>query len=206
MMKKGASLMFGQFQEIYELAKPFLDTRNNDIHMKVSYAFCNKLLETEGGVQSVAKPAIILHDVGWKMVPEELQLKAFGPIDYDRTINRIHEVEGARIAREILEQLGWDAVVIDEIAEIILGHDSRKTPLSTSDAVVKDADKLWRYSSEALVIDCERFGIDPAIHVEWLGKQIDGWFITDTGVKLAREELQSRFTSLPVQKNTSNQT
>lgn len=196
MTKKGVSQMFGQFQEIYELAKPFLDTRNNDIHMKVSYRFCEKLLETEGGVESVAKPAIILHDVGWKMVSEELQLKAFGPINYDRTINRIHEVEGARIAREILEQLGWDAAVIAEIAEIILGHDSREAQLSASDAVVKDADKLWRYSREALVIDCERFCIDPGVHVGWLGKQIDGWFITESGIRLAREELKSRLAGL----------
>ncbi len=188
--------MFGQFQEVYELAKPFLDTRNNDIHMKVSYAFCKKLLEIEGGLEYVVKPAVILHDVGWKMVPEELQLKAFGPKDYDRTINRIHEVEGSRIAREILGQLEWDTVVIDEIAEIILGHDSRKAALSINDAIVKDSDKLWRYSKEALAIDCERFGIDPARHVKWLGTQIEEWFLTETGIKLAREELELRSSSL----------
>ena len=96
--------MFGQFQEVYELAKPYLNTRNNDIHMKVSYAFCSKLLEIEGGIESIVKPAVILHDVGWKMVPEELQLKAFGPKDYDRTLNRVHEVEGSRLAREILDR------------------------------------------------------------------------------------------------------
>lgn len=188
--------MFGQFQEVYELAKPYLNTRNNDIHMKVAYAFCSKLLEIEGGIESVVKPAVILHDVGWKMVPEELQLKAFGPKDYDRTINRIHEVEGSRLAREILQQLNWDKVVIDEIAEIIQGHDSRKAALSTNDALVKDADKLWRYSQEALVIDCERFHIDPDTHVEWLGNQIDEWFITDSAIKLAREELESRLAGL----------
>ncbi|MDD3473776.1 MAG: HD domain-containing protein [Syntrophaceae bacterium] len=188
--------MFGQFQEVYELAKPYLNTRNNDIHMKVSYAFCSKLLEIEGGIESIVKPAVILHDVGWKMVPEELQLKAFGPKDYDRTLNRVHEVEGSRLAREILQQLKWDTAVIDEIAEIILGHDSRKAALSINDALVKDADKLWRYSPEALVIDCERFHIDPDTHVKWLGTQIDEWFITDSAIKLAREELESRFAGL----------
>ncbi len=188
--------MFGPFHEVYELAKPFLNTRNNEIHMKISYAFCSKLLEREGGVETVAKPAIILHDVGWKMVPEELQLKAFGPHEYDRKINRIHEVEGARIAREILEKVKYDPVLIDEIAEIILGHDSRQDPLSISDAIVKDADKLWRFSQEALIIDSERFSIDPRVHAVWLGQQIDGWLITETGRKTAREEQQLRIAGL----------
>jgi hypothetical protein len=44
------------------MAKPFLDTRNNLIHMEVS--------------------------------------RAFGPKAEDAETNRIHEVEGARIARE----------------------------------------------------------------------------------------------------------
>ncbi len=184
--------MFGPFSAIYEHAKPYLDTRNNDIHMRTSYAFVNKILETESGNKAVVLPAIILHDVGWKMVPEELHLRAFGPHNYDRAINRIHEVEGARIAREILEKVKYNPLLIDEIAEIILGHDSRKDPLSLNDAIVKDADKLWRFSKDALEIDSKRFRIDPKVHVEWLAQQIDEWFITETGREIARTENKLR--------------
>lgn len=188
--------MFGPFSAVYELAKPFLDTRNNEIHMRISYGFVNKLLEVEKGNQAVVRPAIILHDVGWKMVPEELHLQAFGPKNYDRTINRIHEVEGARIARQILEDVNYDSQLIEEIVEIISGHDSREKPLSIDDAIVKDADKLWRFSKEAIKIDPERFGIDPAVHVHWLGEQIDEWFLTETGRKIANEEQRLRTLSL----------
>ena len=114
------------FWEIREKASPFLDTRNNLIHMEVSEAFAVRLLETEQGDATVVLPAIILHDVGWKMVPENLHLQAFGPKAKDMETNRIHEVEGARIAREILESLNFSSSLVDEVVEIILGHDSRE--------------------------------------------------------------------------------
>ncbi|MDA8407136.1 MAG: HD domain-containing protein [Deltaproteobacteria bacterium] len=185
-----------RFQEIREMAESFLDTRNNLIHMEVSSAFALRLLNSEPGDETVVMPAIILHDVGWKMVPEELQIQAFGPKAKDMETNRIHEVEGARIAREILEKLEYEASLVDEIVEIILGHDSRRNPLSFNDAIVKDADKLWRFSKEAFKIDPERFGIDPLAHMHWLGQQIDGWFVTETGRKVAREEQRLRVVSL----------
>ncbi len=188
--------MRARFREIIEMAKSFLDTRNNRIHMEVSKGFAVRLLDSERGDETVVLPAIILHDVGWKMVSEELHLQAFGPHAKDMETNRIHEVEGARIAREILEKLEYDESLVDEIVEIILGHDSRKDPLSLNDAIVKDADKLWRFSKEAFKIDPERFRIDPAAHIHWLGQQIDGWFITETGRKIAREEHQLRVVSL----------
>lgn len=188
--------MFGQFQEIYELAKPFLDTRNNEIHMRVSRDFAVRLLEAEGGDPNVILPAIMLHDVGWKMIPEDLHLQAFGPHAKDMDTNRIHEVEGARIAREILEKVNYDRALIDEVAEIIIGHDSREKALSLNDAIVKDADKLWRFSKEALCIDPERFHVEPAIHISWLERQIDGWLITETGRKIATEEQSMRAKAL----------
>ncbi|MGC8605841.1 MAG: HD domain-containing protein, partial [Desulfomonilaceae bacterium] len=148
--------MRGLFREICQMAKPFLDTRSNFIHMQVSKAFALKLLETEHGEEDVVIPAIILHDVGWKMIPEALHLQAFGPKAKDLETNRIHELEGARIALEILKQLKYDSKLIEEVVEIISGHDSRKEPLSLNDAIVKDADKLWRFSKEAIQINPQR--------------------------------------------------
>jgi HD superfamily phosphodiesterase len=188
--------MQAPFWEISEKAKPFLDTRNNLIHMEVSQDFAIKLLKIEPGEKRVVLPAIILHDVGWKMVPEDLHLHAFGPKAKDMETNRIHEVEGARIAREIPESLDFSRSLVDEIVEIILGHDSRKDALSLNDAIVKDADKLWRFSAEAFKINPKKFKIDPEVHVNWLGQQIDGWFITETGRKIALDEQRLRAANL----------
>lgn len=181
-----------RYPEIYELARPFLDTRDNEIHTRIAFSFALKLLAAEGGDERIVLPAVMLHDLGWKFVPEDLHLKAFGPDTSDMNINRIHEVEGSKKAREILQMVGYEPEVVEEIAEIILGHDSRKEALSLNDAIVKDSDKLWRFSAEALVIDPRRFRIDPAAHAEWLKHQIEGWFITKTAKNLAREEQRQR--------------
>ena len=188
----GGSLMEKRYPEIFERAKPFLETRQNEIHTRVAFSFALKLLAAEGGDERVILPAVMLHDIGWKFVPEDLHLKAFGPQDVDMNINRIHEVEGSRKAREILEKVGYEQDLIKEIAEIILGHDSRKDSLSLNDAIVKDSDKLWRFSADAFAIDPERFQIDPEVHAKWLEQQIEKWFFTETAKKLAREEQRQR--------------
>jgi len=53
------------YQRIFELAVPFLQTRDNEIHTKVSYAFAERLVSVEGGDRNIVVPAILLHDVGW---------------------------------------------------------------------------------------------------------------------------------------------
>jgi len=182
----------GIYRKIFNMAGPYLDTRDNDIHTRVAYSFALKLLEAEGGDERVVIPAVLLHDLGWKMVPEDLQLKAFGPGKNDREINRVHEVEGAKKAREILESVNYDPDLVEQIVTIISGHDSRREALSLNDSIVKDSDKLWRFSKEALEVDPKRFGIEPAVHTEWLKHQIDRWFLTETGRKLARQEQRLR--------------
>jgi hypothetical protein len=184
--------MEGTCRRIFERAQPYIETRDNVIHTTVAYSFAVKLLAAEGGDEAVVLPAVILHDVGWKCVPEDLQLKAFGPGRRDTDIRRIHEVEGSKIARAILEEIGYAPRLIDEICEIIVGHDSRTEALSLNDAIVKDSDKLWRFSEPALKVDPQRFNIHPAVHAEWLKHQIDGGFLTETGRRLAREEIRQR--------------
>lgn len=188
--------MEGIYGKLYRLAGPYLDTRENDLHTRIAYSFALKLLEAEGGDEKIVIPAVLLHDVGWKAVPEELQLKAFGPGKYDLEINRIHEVEGAKIARELLQQAGYDPALVDQITEIILGHDSRQEAISHNDAMVKDSDKLWRFSREAIRVDAQRFRVDSVAHVVWLGRQIDGWFLTATGKKMALAEHKLRLLEL----------
>ena len=179
-------------RQIYQLAQPYLSTRHNDVHTAISMRFANALLRTEGGQESIVMPAIILHDVGWKKVPEDLQLKAFGPNATSPEINRTHEKEGVRIAGDILAEVDYDKEKISEILEIIDGHDSRKEAISLNDRIVKDADKLWRYTRNGFHIDIERFGESYAQGLNRLRKNWPDCFFTRTARKLAEKELQLR--------------
>lgn len=84
--------------------------------------------------------------MGWNAVPEELHLKAFGPKG-DRSINRLHEIEGVKIAAALLQQIPLNDAVREEILRIIDAHDSGNNPLTLEEKIVKDADKLFRFST-----------------------------------------------------------
>ena len=180
------------FEEIWRMAKPYLDTRKNDVHTRISIRFAYRLLEAEGGDENIVVPAVILHDVGWKKVPPELHLKAFGPKATSPEINRAHEIEGVKIARNILTNLKYDEAKTALIADIIDGHDSRKESISLDDRIVKDADKLWRYSNEGFEIDRERFEESYTDGLNRLRRYLNRWFFTTTANKLAKKELQKR--------------
>lgn len=179
-------------EELWRLAEPYLNTRSNDIHTPIAVDFAYELLRKEGGDEGIVIPAMILHDVGWKRVPAERQLEAFGPKAKSAELNRVHEKEGALIAVGILKELGYEEERIKEIAEIIEGHDSRKVALSLNDMLVKDADKLWRYSRTGFQIDQERFEETPEQALGRLRSSIEIGFFTDTARELARKELEER--------------
>ena len=93
------------FKKIQELSKPYLDTRHNEVHTAISTSLAFLLLEKEGGDEDIVIPAIILHDTGWKRVPPELHLKAFGPKADAPKLNRLHEVEGGENCKENIAKI-----------------------------------------------------------------------------------------------------
>ncbi|EFK07345.1 HD domain protein [delta proteobacterium NaphS2] len=184
------------YERIWDLARPYLNTRKNDTHTEIAAGLAQQLLAQEGGDEDVVMPAIILHDTGWKKVPEDVQLKAFGPKATSSEWNRVHEVEGARIAGDILRKVDYPDDKILEIQEIIKGHDSRKEALSINDGIVKDADKLWRYSQNASQINVIRFGVTADENVQWLRRNLETWFLTKSGKQMAKEALEERIQEL----------
>ena len=180
------------FEKICQLTTPYLDTRHNDVHTAVSTRLAFELLKREGGDEDIVIPAIILHDTGWKRVPAELHLKAFGPKATNSELNRLHETEGVKIADEILQAVNYDRAKSKKILEIIDGHDSRRKSLSLNDRIVKDADKLWRYTGSGFYIDIKRFGESFEEGLERLRGNMPGWFFTVTAKAMAAEKLNRR--------------
>jgi HD superfamily phosphodiesterase len=186
----GTHAMSTVYDEIYKRAEPYWATRKNDAHVPCSYDYARRLLiHYPAAEEAVVLPAVLLHDVGWKMVPEEKQRDAFGPEVKDEATRRFHEKEGVRIAREILGSLAYDREKTDEILSIIDGHDSREKPLSLNDQLVKDADKLWRFTPHCVKIAYRHFGFELETYIHWLGKRIEEWFFTPEAKAMAREAL-----------------
>jgi HD domain len=192
------------FRKIFELAVPFLQTRLNLPHTFIVYQYAQLLLQAEGGSQEIAIPACILHDVGWSTVPEDQQLRAFGPNITDPEGRRKHEVEGVSIARQILSQAGYNGSLVGRIVEIIDGHDTTANARSLEDAITKDSDKLFRLSAIGFRVDCERFRADPLEYWPNLLKRSSNWFLTATGKELAAHEARGRDQELREQRKRSS--
>ena len=134
-------------------ARPYLDVRNNDEHTLVAYAVGQALLkEIPEARESVVLPAIILHDVGWKRVPEELLLDAVGRNPTRPDLVRDHELHGVEIAHGILQKRKPKGVDIEAVLAIIDGHDTTREARSIEDAVMKDADKCWRTTPHGMKV------------------------------------------------------
>jgi HD superfamily phosphodiesterase len=179
--------MKDEYQAIYLRAREYWNTRFNDIHMPHAYEHARKLLLAHRNADpDIVLPAILLHDVGWKSIPESQQLRAFGVTVQDRELQRFHETEGARIASDILASINFDPCRYASIVQIIDGHDSRQEALSLEDALVKDADKLWRFTLTAIDIDSRRFNLTVAQRVSMLEQRLDDWLFTDRAKAIAR--------------------
>ncbi len=175
--------------KLFDLARPYLSVRSNQEHTERSFSFAKELLKHLGGRKEIVFPAIILHDVGWSAVPEELHLQAFGPKQSDLSINRIHEVEGAKIAGKLLQEVTLSNEEREEICRIIENHDSGQEPLTLEEKIVKDADKLFRFSPRGFSIDAQRFGLNPRDYWHKLNQFKEDWFFTELGKTFASREL-----------------
>lgn len=174
-------------EDVWQLAAPHLAVRNNDSHTLYAYGLARALLASVPDADpDVVLPAILLHDTGWSTVAEELILEAIAPGGGRPDLVRQHEKEGARIATEVLSSLGRDPEVVRRIVDIIDGHDSRLVALSTDDAVVKDADKLWRVTPHGIQIVCGWFGLTREESLRITSARVQDSLFTEPARTMAR--------------------
>jgi hypothetical protein len=143
---------------LWQDARAFLDVRSNDVHTLISYRIARALLdEHEGVAESIVLPAILLHDVGWKRINTAYMLDGIGPDASCPELVREHEFHGVDIAGNILRHHEPVGIDIDAVLSIIDRHDTWKHATSTDDALVKDADKAWRFTTHCVSTICNWF-------------------------------------------------
>jgi hypothetical protein len=180
---------------LFQEAEPYLAVRGDITHTRVSHDYALILIREEGGDKGIVEPAVILHDVGWsRLEPREISL-AFGVLaegeEADR-LNRIHELEGASIAGQVLQSLDYDPLLIEKVTSIIRRHDSGIDIRFPEEGLVRDADKLWRSSKVGFWEEAERQDLDPKEVYRFLNERSKEWFFTSTALTLAGEDLKER--------------
>lgn len=174
-------------QAIWEKALPYLDVRSNDEHSIHAYHLLQGLLEVyPEGDADVLLPAILLHDTGWKQIPAEKILHAFGPNNKYPELTRQHELEGMAIAEKILQDLAYPVAMIEQVQQLIDGHDTTKHARSLNDSLLKDADKLWRYTPHGVKTIQGWFELPTADVLDILENFVLPGFLTDFGKNAAQ--------------------
>lgn len=187
-------------QKIWELALSYQDKRNDEGHAEIATGYALELLgmwlDADG---FIVIPAIILHDIGWSQMPADKLMIVYNPPskEAEYTARLEHQIYALPLTVKILREVSYDPNLIPKILLIISQHDTRKGYWTISDAIVRDADKLWRYSQRHLEIAAKNKGWTTKKEAEDFltnvtVKKIDepGFFMTEEARQIARRDIR----------------
>jgi hypothetical protein len=177
--------------DVWRAAAPFLRIRKNDIHVPISFDYAERLLEEHPQADElVVRLAILLHDIGWYKIDEaDIFSKGFGENWKESDVRFLHEREGCRMAKELLGNLGYDRANISRVVAIIDGHDTRAEARSLEDMLVRDADKLWRFTPVGIACTCDWFKRTPSSLAADLMDHVWNELHTEAGRRIASQDL-----------------
>lgn len=166
-------------------------TRANDIHLPISVAYAERLCDAYPEADALlVRVTTLLHDTGWARVDETKIISEGFAGDWRKADIRFeHERHGCDIAREVLPGLGYDDAFIERVTAIIDGHDTRQVSHSLEDSLVRDADRLWRFTAAGIALASGWFGLSPAEYTRRLRSEIIPELLTDAAVQMAEAEL-----------------
>ncbi len=181
-----------QYQEIFKAAEKYMRVRKNDVHIPLSFAYALRLIEKYPAANAdLAAAGIILHDIGWYSIDEDdIFKKGFQSENFMQSdVRYLHESEGVRLSVEVLSSLNYPAEFIEKVGIIIDGHDTRAFAKSLEDEIVRDADKLWRFSVTGVSIACDWFKQTPSRYCNRLETDIIPQLHLPESIEMAKADL-----------------
>lgn len=177
---------------IWKAVVPETRARSNDIHLPISLAYAERLCNAfPHADRQLVRIAIQLHDTGWGRVDEDRILSEGFSGEWRKAEIRFeHERQGCLIAREVLPPLGYGDEFVEEVCAIIDGHDTRMEAHTLEDALVRDADRLWRFDHAGIALASGWFRMDPAVYTDRLESQIIPELLTAPAITMATADLQ----------------
>ena len=181
----------GELEALWAAVVPETRARGNDIHLPISLSFARRLCDAYPEAdRTLVLVSTLLHDTGWAHVDQEKIISDGFRGDWRKAdIRYQHEREGCLVARRVLPPLGYDAQFIDEVCKIIDGHDTRPNAYTLEDALMRDADRLWRFDHAGIALASGWFGQDPSTYTDRLETEIIPELITQAAVDMATADL-----------------
>lgn len=180
------------FDKLWKAIEPETRTRANDMHLPVVVAYASRLCDAYPSAdREVTLVAALLHDTGWAHVDESRIISEGFSGDWRKAAIRYeHEAEGVKVARRVLPTLGYDEAFVNRVCEIIDGHDTRPVAFSLEDAIMRDADRMWRFDLPGIALSCAWFGMHVSDYVDRLENEILPELKTQAGYDIAVADLK----------------
>lgn len=180
------------YQEIFKAAEKYMRVRKNDVHIPLSFDYALRLIEKYPDANAdLAAAGIILHDIGWYSIDEDdIFKKGFQSENFMQSdVRYLHESEGVRLSKEVLSSLNYPTEFIEKVGVIIDGHDTRTFAKSLEDEIVRDADKLWRFTVTGVSIACDWFKQTPSRYCDRLATDIIPQLHLPESIEMAKADL-----------------
>jgi hypothetical protein len=209
-----------EYRDFFKEVLPYLHARTTDVHIATCMRFIKELIaDVKKAVEtneSASEPksinermvaaAFILHDAGWSEMSEEeiaasLGVTGLALTDAAMGPKEKHAILGGQVAEVMLSRCPCDPPMTDaekeEIYQAVLFHDKPMELAKGGDIplemkLVCDVDHLWSFTHENFWQDTVRKGVAPEAYLENLGKDLDGYFVTEEGRAKARALLAER--------------
>lgn len=181
------------YQELFKAAEKYMRVRKNDVHIPISYHYAMKVAKHYPNADiDLVTAGIILHDIGWYSIDEDdIFKKGFQSENFMQSdVRYLHESEGVRLGTEVLKSLNCEDNFIGKVNTIIDGHDTRGFAKSLEDEIVRDADKLWRFTITGVSVACDWFKQTPSIYCNRLETDIIPLLHLPESVALATKDLE----------------
>ncbi|GAA4048815.1 HD domain-containing protein [Arthrobacter methylotrophus] len=181
----------GELDALWKTVVQETRTRGNDIHLPISLAYAERLCRAYPDADAeLVRVATVLHDTGWAHVDESRIISEGFTGNWRKAAIRYeHEQEGCNVARRVLPGLGYSAEFVERVCQIIDGHDTRPVARSLEDALMRDADRLWRFDRAGISLASSWFAMDPATYTDRLAAEIVPELITQAAVDMATADL-----------------
>ena len=185
------------YDTIWEEAIKMQDLRQDRGHARTVTDFAILLCKKLKGNEKIVIPAAILHDIGYYGLDNQLLLDLMNCKLSDGEVKRIkeeHMVNGSKLAEEILIKVNYPKEFIKEIVRIIRNHDYSSACSSKEEKIIKDADKLWRFSEKGFSVDVRRRACKIKEWGDYLLSNIEkeGYFQTQEAKNIAKKEIKLR--------------
>jgi len=184
-------------QEIWDTVLDKQDLRDDSGHAQIVTEFAIQLATELHANLDIVIPAAILHDTGYHVFDSTTlnnMMQKNLPESEIAHIKEVHMDVGAKLAKDVLTKLRYNSGQIQVISHIILYHDTMQQPTSVEEKVVRDADKLWRYSNKGFFLDIKRQKKKAIDHYLKLQQNLkkQNYFWTEQAIRIAQKELEQR--------------